>query len=146
MTMDARYVVVFDGACNLCARSVKYILAHERDHLIWFAAAQSASGQELLLKRGFDPRNLTTFVFIKGSVVYVRSDAALEVVYHLRLPWRMFRVLRFVPRRLRDSIYDLVALSRYRWFGKREHCIVPTPELRSRFLQGDETRGDTDAD
>jgi len=133
--MDARYIVVFDGACTLCSHAVDFIFAHERDHVIWFAAAQSASGQELLLECGFDPRDLTTFVLLKGGIVYVRSDAALEVASHLRLPWRIFRVLRLLPRRFRDSIYDLVALNRYRWFGQRERCSVPTPKLRSRFIE-----------
>ncbi len=136
MTLDAQHVVVFDGLCNLCSGGVRFILAHEPDHVIRFAAAQSPSGQALLRKHGFDPRDLATFVFIEDGVVHVRSDAALEVARHLRLPWRMLRVLRLVPRRLRDSIYDLVARKRYRWFGKRETCILPTSELRSRFVDG----------
>jgi predicted DCC family thiol-disulfide oxidoreductase YuxK len=134
MTMDASNVVVFDGVCNLCNGAVSFILSHERDHLIQFAAAQSASGRELLLRHGLDPSDITSFVFIKGDVAYVRSDAAIEVALHLRLPWRVFCVLRVLPRRLRDSIYHLVAQNRYRWFGKRERCTVPTPEVRSRFL------------
>jgi predicted DCC family thiol-disulfide oxidoreductase YuxK len=134
LTMDAQHVVVFDGACNLCAHSVTFILAHERDSAIRFAAAQSAAGRELLREFGLDPDNVATFVFVKGGTAYVRSDAALEVAQHLRSPWRMLRVLRFVPRRLRDSVYDIIARNRYRWFGKRESCIVPTPELRSRFI------------
>ena len=68
---------MFDGVCNLCSHAVDFILAHERDHVIWFAAAQSASGQELLLKCGFDPREFTTFVLLKGGIVYVRSDLSL---------------------------------------------------------------------
>ena len=135
MTMDVRYIVVFDGLCNLCSHAVNFILAYERDHMIWFAAAQSASGQELLLKYGIDPQDLTTFVLLKDGIVYVRSDAAMEVASHLRLPWRMFRVLRLLPRRFRDSVYDLVALNRYRWLGQRERCSVPTPKLRSRFIE-----------
>ncbi len=136
MTMDASHVVVFDGVCNLCSRGVNFLLAHERDHVIHFAAAQSPSGQELLRKHGFDPQDLATVVFIKGGAVHVRSDAALEVARHLRMPWRMFRVLCLVPRQLRDPVYDLIARNRYRWFGKRESCSVPTPQLRSRFIDG----------
>jgi predicted DCC family thiol-disulfide oxidoreductase YuxK len=132
--MDAEQIVVFDGVCCLCAHGLKFLLAHERDHVLRFAAAQSAAGRELLRRHGFDPQDLKTFVFIKEGVVYVRSDGALEVARHLRLPWRMFRLLRLLPRRLRDSIYDLVARNRYRWFGKQESCIVPSPELRSRFI------------
>ena len=106
------------------------------DNLIRFTAVQSASGRELLREFGFDPQNVVTFVFIKGGTVYVRSDAVLEIAHHLLLPWRMLRVFRVVPRRLRDSIYDLVARNRYRWFGKRLSCLVPTPQLRSRFIDG----------
>ena len=91
MTMDERPVVVFDGVCNICARGVSFILAPWHDHLIRFAAAGVGCPDKLLLELGFDPQNLTTFVFIKGGVVYVRSDAAIEVAaHHLRLPWRMF--------------------------------------------------------
>ncbi len=122
--------------CNLCAHGVGFILAHECDHVTRFAAAQSASGRELLLECGFDPEDLKTFVFIEAGIVYVRSEAALQLAAHLRLPWRIVRVLRFLPRRLRNSVYDLVARNRYRWFGKRATCVVPTPELRSRFIDG----------
>jgi predicted DCC family thiol-disulfide oxidoreductase YuxK len=72
MTMDATHVVVFDGVCNLCSHAVNFILARERDHMIRFAAAQSVSGQELLRKHGFDPQDLTTFVFIKGGMAHIR--------------------------------------------------------------------------
>ena len=132
--MDAAPIVIFDGVCNLCSGGIHFILAHERDHVIRFAAAQSPAGQELLQRHGFDPQDLTTFVFIEAGEVHVRSDGALKVVRHLRLPWRMFCVLRAVPRPARDRIYDLVARNRYRWFGKRDGCLVPTPELRSRFI------------
>ena len=134
MAVDARNVVVFDGVCNLCAHSVAFILAHERDNAIQFAAAQSTAGRELLSEFGLDPANLSTFVFIEGGVAHVRSDAGLEVARHLRVPWRLLRVLRILPRPFRDSIYDLVAKHRYRWFGKRESCSVATAELRSRFI------------
>jgi predicted DCC family thiol-disulfide oxidoreductase YuxK len=132
--MDERHIIIFDGVCNLCSHGISFVLSHERDHEICFAAAQSASGRELLLKYELDPQDLTTFVFIKGGTAYFRSDAALEVATHLRLPWRMIRVLRLVPRCLRDAIYKLVARNRYRWFGKRESCSVPTAELQSRFI------------
>jgi predicted DCC family thiol-disulfide oxidoreductase YuxK len=134
MMIDERHVVVFDGVCNLCRRSVTFILLHERDHLIRFAAAQSAAGRALLREFDLDPENVATFVFLHGDVAHVRSDAALEVARHLRLPWRMVRILRIVPRRLRDAVYDFVARHRYRWFGRRESCLVPTPDVRSRFL------------
>ncbi len=136
MTAAARQIIVFDGVCTLCNRGVAFLLAHEHDHLIRFAAAQSTAGRELLSEFGLDPENLASFVFIQGGTAHFRSDAALRVARHLRLPWRMFRVLRIIPRPLRDWVYDLIARRRYRWFGKRESCMVPTPEMRSRFLDG----------
>jgi predicted DCC family thiol-disulfide oxidoreductase YuxK len=140
VAMDARHIAIFDGACNLCARGVQFILAHERDHVIRFTALQSPTGQGLLREFGIDPQHVATFAFIEGVAIFVGSDAAIEVAKHLRLPWRMFRVLRVVPRRIRESIYGLVARNRYRWFGKRESCVVPTPELRSRFIDASEVQ------
>ena len=134
MGVEVDSVVIFDGVCNLCAHSVTFILAHERDQAIRFAAAQSPAGCELLSKLRFDPKNITTFVFIKNGKVFVRSDAALEIARHLRLPWRMLGVVQVVPRVLRDWLYDVVARNRYRWFGRLESCIVPTAELRTRFI------------
>jgi predicted DCC family thiol-disulfide oxidoreductase YuxK len=113
MAVDANNVVVLDGVCNLCSQTARFIVAHERGRVIRFAAAQSASGQELLRKHGFDPQELTTFVFIQDNMVYARSDAALEVARHLRLPWRMFGVVRAVPRPFRDAVYDLNRLARF---------------------------------
>ncbi len=125
--MDASEIVVFDGTCNLCAGGVSFILAHERDHQLRFAAAQSGPGRALLVKLGLDPQHLASFVLIKGDEAYVRSDAAIEVANHLRLPWRMLRFLHIVPRRIRDYFYDLVAQRRHRWFGTRESCFLPAP-------------------
>jgi len=127
-------VVIFDGVCHLCAYSVAFVLAHERDHAIRFAAAQSATGNALLLKLGLNPESSATFVFIDNDRAYVRSDAVLEVVSHLRLPWRILRLFRVIPRPLCDRLYDFIAQRRYRWFGKRESCLVPSPEFRSRFM------------
>ena len=94
MQSDARHIVIFDGMCNLCAHSVAFILAHERDDVIQFAATQSAAGQELLRTHRVDPQDVGTVVYIKGDTVYVRSDAALEIARHLRPPWKMLRIFR----------------------------------------------------
>jgi len=131
-------VVIFDGVCNLCSRAVTFILARERDQALRFASAQSEAGRALLKRRGFDPESVETFVCIKGETVLVRSDAALEIARHLRPPWSALRLLRVVPQRLRDAVYDLVARNRYRWFGKRDSCLRPAPELEDRFLEDGE--------
>jgi predicted DCC family thiol-disulfide oxidoreductase YuxK/gamma-glutamylcyclotransferase (GGCT)/AIG2-like uncharacterized protein YtfP len=133
--VGAKQIAVFDGECNLCARSVAFILDHERDHAIHFAAAQSVVGKELLRKCGLDAERLETFVFIDGDKALVRSDAALAVARHLRLPWRLLSVFRVIPRACRDWVYRVVARNRFRWFGRRESCLVATPQQRSRFIE-----------
>jgi len=127
-------IVLFDGVCNLCSRSVAFIIEHERESTLRFASVQSNTGAELMQRYGLDPANITTFALILDNVAYTRSDAALRIARRLRGPWRLLTALRIVPRPLRDFVYDLVARNRYRWFGRRETCMVPTPELRARFL------------
>ncbi len=132
--MSERCVVVFDGMCDLCAGSVRFILSHERDNELRFAAAQSRAGRELLRRHGFEPETVPSLVVAGAGQVHLRSTAALEIVDHLRPPWRWLCTLRILPRRLRDALYDLVSRNRYRWFGRRDTCLLPTPELASRFL------------
>jgi predicted DCC family thiol-disulfide oxidoreductase YuxK len=127
-------IVIFDGICNLCTRSVKFILRHEAKPEILFAPLQSAAGARLLSNSGFDPSNPSTFVFISEGVVYTKSAAAIHIAGHLKGAWRLVRLVWLVPRPLRDWAYDAVARSRYQWFGKSDSCMVPTPDLKSRVL------------
>ncbi len=128
-------LVIFDGACNLCAGSVRFILARERDQQLRFAAVQSARGQVELRRWGLDPTAPASFLLIEEGRALQRSDAALALARHLRLPWRAVRVLRVLPRAWRDAVYDFIAARRYRWFGTRDVCLVPTPALRARFFE-----------
>jgi len=127
-------VVVFDGTCRLCARSVQFILAHESAPTLRFASVQSRAGARLMREFGFDPADASTFVLVSDGRCHVQSDAALRVARFLRMPWRLLRGLRLVPRALRDAVYDAVARSRYRWFGRLDACMVPTPSVAARFL------------
>jgi predicted DCC family thiol-disulfide oxidoreductase YuxK len=126
-------IVVFDGVCNFCSRSVGFILRHDVHRRLRFAALQSEIGRALLEKNGIEPTDAQTFLLVDGDHVYVRSDAALEIARHLG-SWRFLRVFGILPRGLRDWMYSVLARNRYRWFGRRETCFVPTPEQRSRFL------------
>jgi predicted DCC family thiol-disulfide oxidoreductase YuxK len=134
MTAGTGDIVLFDGVCELCTHSVKFILRRERTDVIRFVPLQSKVGHELLRGFGIDPEGIATFVFITKGKIYLRSDALVEIVQHLRMPWRMLGWLGVVPRPLRDAVYDFIARNRYRWFGQRETCMMPTPELRARFL------------
>jgi len=128
-------IVVFDGVCNLCSRSAHFILRNDRSRVFKLATAQSAIGRQLLADAGIDPDNVETFVLVRAGHAYFRSDAALEVVNKLDWPWRALKILRFIPRALRDPVYRLVARNRYRWFGRKATCMVPTNDIRSRFLE-----------
>jgi predicted DCC family thiol-disulfide oxidoreductase YuxK len=128
-------IVVFDGVCNLCTHSVRFILRHEAGPHFQFASLQSPAGARLLTTFGFSPEDAKTFVLIADGKPYVKSDAAILVANRLKGSWRLVRFVKIVPRSLRNWIYDVVARNRYRWFGKAEACMIPTPELRSRFLE-----------
>lgn len=125
--------MVFDGVCNFCSRGVRFILKHDRAGRFRFTPLQSPIGRELLERNGIDPANAETFLLLKGDDVYVRSDAALEIARDLG-SWRWLRVLRVVPRPLRDRAYSVIARNRYRWFGKRDVCFLPSAEEAARFL------------
>ena len=130
-------IVVFDGLCNFCSASVRFILDNDVRGKIRFAAAQSEPGQALLEAHGLNPSDAESFLLIKDDKAYLRSDAALEVAKDLGW-WRWLRVFRIVPKGLRDWAYSVLARNRYAWFGKRDSCFVPSEEHRRRFL-GDST-------
>lgn len=127
-------LVLFDGVCNLCSTLVQFVIRHDPAAKFRFAAIQSEIGREIYQSRGLDPAELETFVFIAGGRIFLRSDAAMEVVSRFDGAWRTFRILRFIPRFARDSIYSFIARNRYRWFGRKEVCMMPTPEIEERFL------------
>lgn len=134
-------IVIFDGLCKLCSRSVRFILRHDRRGVFKFLPAQSAPGRALLIQCGMNPEQLETFVLVGDGRVYVRSNAALAIAAELDWPWRALRFLRVVPRPLRDSLYSSVARNRYRWFGKRDRCLIPTDDMTSRFVEHDRRGG-----
>ena len=127
-------LVLFDGLCNLCSRSVQFIIKHEKVEVLQFAAVQSPGGVRRLKSVGFDPKDVKTFVLIEDCLPYVKSDAVIRVAARFRGAWSLLAFFRIVPRPIRDWMYDVVATKRYRWFGRRETCFVPTPELAARFI------------
>jgi predicted DCC family thiol-disulfide oxidoreductase YuxK len=127
-------IVLFDGVCKFCHASVNFIIDHDPRGHIRFAALQSAMGQSLLRKFGLKTTDFDTLVLVEGERFATRSTAALRVAWHLGLPWRLLSAFLLMPAFLRDTLYDLLARNRYRWFGRFEACRVPTPELKARFL------------
>jgi predicted DCC family thiol-disulfide oxidoreductase YuxK len=127
-------IMIFDGVCHLCTRSVKFILAHESAPTLRFVPVQSAAGARMMREFGLSAEDARTFVLVVDGKPYVRSEAAIRVARYLRPPWRALGGIRVLPRAFRDWGYDVVARNRYQWFGQAESCIVPTPELRARFI------------
>ena len=126
--------LVFDTDCVLCATSVRFVLAHERDDRLHFVGAWSPDGLALAAAHGFTAEDLNgTFLFVQDGRALTHSDAGLALARHLRAPWRWLGLFGFVPKRLRDAVYASVARHRYRWFGQRADCARVPPAQRHRF-------------
>ena len=127
-------IVLFDGVCNLCNRSVQFIIERDPEGRFRFASLQSPLGEELRARLGIDPQSVDSVLLVEGDRWYKESDAALRIARGMKGAWKALWGLRFVPRPVRDGLYRFIARNRYRWFGKQETCWLPTPELRERFL------------
>lgn len=126
-------VIVFDGYCNLCNGWVSFLLSRDREHRFRFATLQGPAGQEVLRGAG-ESSSGQSVVLVQNGRAYTRSGAALRILKLLGPPWSVAQVLLLIPGPIRDLVYDLIARNRYRWFGRRAECRVPTAEERERFL------------
>jgi predicted DCC family thiol-disulfide oxidoreductase YuxK len=125
-------IILFDGVCNLCNGFVQFVIARDPGARFKFAALQSQAAASLLEGRH---RSLPdSVVLLEGDRIYTQSTAALRVARSLGWPWKLSYLFVIVPKPLRDAVYAWVARNRYAWFGKRDVCMVPTPDLRTRFL------------
>lgn len=128
-------VVLYDGDCGMCHRSVRFILARERDAVLKFASLDSGYAVKALAAHGLAAPPPETLVVMDGDRMLVRSDAALFIAGHMKAPWRWLRIFRLLPRGLRDAIYDFVARRRHRWFDRPDTaCPMPDAAMRERFL------------
>lgn len=127
-------IIVFDGDCALCSGWVRFLLRHDREARYRFAAMQAPTGRALLVEHGIDPDDPGSFLLLEDGRAWTDTDAIRRVVTGLGGIWCIAHLLGWIPRRLRDRIYRLVARNRYRWFGRNAACFVPTPEQRARFL------------
>jgi predicted DCC family thiol-disulfide oxidoreductase YuxK len=128
-------IVLFDGVCNLCSGSVLFIIQRDKKGIFKFASLQSSFGQQQLEKFNIDKNLLHSIILVRGKQIFQRSDAALEIANQLSGAWPVLYILKILPRFLRDGIYNLIARNRYRLFGKKDVCWIPTPELKERFLE-----------
>jgi predicted DCC family thiol-disulfide oxidoreductase YuxK len=127
-------IILYDGVCVFCSRWIRFVAARDVGHRFRFTAIQSGYGARLAQAFGIDPVDPDTNAVIHGGVAYFKSDGALTVLSNLP-GWEWVRVLRAVPKPLRDAVYGLVAQNRYRIFGKYEECFVPDAEMRARVIE-----------
>lgn len=128
-------VVLFDGVCNLCNRSVRFIIKRDPEGVFRFAHLQSEAGVRLLEQFGLPTGDYDTFILIDSGRYYVRSEAALRVARRLGGWWGMLYALMAVPAPFRDWVYSYVAGNRYKWFGRTDECMAPGPGIEERFLR-----------
>jgi predicted DCC family thiol-disulfide oxidoreductase YuxK len=127
-------IVLFDGVCNLCNASVRFILKRDRKNLFYFASLQGAAGQELLRKFNMDTDQFNSFVLIEKNKIFTRSEAVLRVLKILGRGWKFLYAFIILPKFIRDAVYNLIAKNRYKWFGKKQECPLPLPEWKAKFL------------
>lgn len=127
-------ILLFDGVCNLCSSSVNFIIEHDKKDRFKFASIQSEIGKELLKKYAIDTSITDSVVLIEHNSCYTRSTAALIISKHLNGLYPMLYIFIIVPPFIRNGIYDYIAKNRYTWFGKRETCMIPSAEIRSKFI------------
>ena len=132
--MENRYIVVFDGVCNLCNKAVNFVIERDPDCLFCFAPMQSNYAQALMLKHEIFSTDIDTFLLVKDEQCFVFSSAALEIAKHLNGYWYLFKVFKIIPARLRDYVYKALARQRYKLFGKANVCRVPSEQDKHRFI------------
>ncbi|GAB4420883.1 MAG: thiol-disulfide oxidoreductase DCC family protein [Bacteroidia bacterium] len=127
-------IIIFDGVCNLCNASVNFVMTRDKGRVFKYTANQHEAGQRILAEHGIGGIDVDTVLLLDEGRLYNRSDAALRIARHLGWPWRLAYGLRILPRGLRDGVYTWIARNRYRWFGQKETCRLPTAEERALFL------------
>lgn len=128
-------IILFDGVCNLCNSSVQFMIQHDTKDVFRFVALQSDLGQEILKHIGINPSNIDSIILYEpGIAYYYKSDAAIQIARNLGGFFHFGTIFRIIPTGIRNQLYDYVAKNRYKWYGKKESCMIPTTELKAKFL------------
>ncbi len=130
------HIVLFDGICNLCNSAVTFIIQRDKNDIFKFAALQSDVGLQLADKHNIDTSKTDSIILIENDRSHTKSSAVLRVARHLSGAYPLLYGVMILPKFIRNWMYDIIADNRYKWFGKRDSCMVPTPELKEKFLDG----------
>tara|TARA_R110000765_G_scaffold52453_4_gene105522 strand:+ start:3841 stop:4245 length:405 start_codon:yes stop_codon:yes gene_type:complete len=128
-------IILFDGVCNLCNTTVQFVIKNDKEDRFRFTPLQSDTGKKLLTERNIDTEDIDSIILIEPNVAYyTKSTAALEIGKYLKGLSTISSILLWLPESLRDIVYDFVAKNRYKWYGKKESCMIPTEELKNKFI------------
>ena len=134
MNTNQKKIILFDGVCNLCNTSVAFVIQRDKKDIFRFAALQEEPGKSLLEKHNIDTAQTDSIILLDGDKAYTKSTAALKIAKNLGGGYPLLYGFMVIPNFIRNWVYNYVAKNRYKWYGKKESCMIPTPELRSKFL------------
>ena len=130
-----KQLVLFDGVCNFCNASILKIIKMDKKNIFMFASLQSEVGKEITNHFNIDTKTVDSIILVESdSKYYIKATAALKIGKHFRGLWQLFQIFWILPTSFRDFFYNYIAKNRYKWFGKKESCMIPTPELKSKFI------------
>ena len=133
-TPTEKKIILFDGVCNLCNTSVLFVIKHDKKNQFLFSSLQSKTGEFYLQKFNLSQNKFNSFLLIESDKIYLKSSAALRVLKHVGNGWKILYAFIIVPKFIRDGVYNIISKNRYKWFGKKDACWIPTPALQSKFL------------
>jgi len=134
MVEENKKIILFDGVCNLCNNAVTFVIKRDRKDIFRYAAIQSDIGQKLITNAKINPETIDSIFLISNGKCYYKSNAALRIAKHLSGAYPLLFAFLIVPKFIRNWVYDFIAKNRYKWFGKKESCMIPTPALKSLFI------------
>jgi len=127
-------IILFDGVCNLCNSSVNFIIKHDKKKHFLFASLQSDAAKEILLHHSLNKIIFDSIILIEDTIIYEKSTAVLRIAKKLNNGFQLLYIFILIPKILRDKIYDYIAKNRYKWYGKKNTCMLPSKDLKNRFL------------
>lgn len=132
--MSQHSILLFDGVCNLCNGAVQFVIDRDKNNQFLFASLQSEEGKKILQEKGLSAGKMYSFILVENGKIFDRSTAVLRVAKRLKGLWSLLYAFIIVPKFIRDRVYNFISKNRYRWFGRKDECMVPTPELKAKFL------------
>lgn len=128
------HIILFDGVCNLCNSSVNFVIRHDKRNIFHFASLQWNVAKDLLEESYPEGDDFQTILYYENGKIFDKSTAVLRIARQFGFPWKFAYGFIIIPRFIRDAVYMIISRNRYKWFGKRDKCMIPSPELKNKFL------------